>query len=152
MFLVSSCSCLCPIYWSHVLSWEWRCSLSSAARRCSNYIWVNNNLIAHKVASDIRDMTVHIIVWCRDMHLGQRSENDTVWGLTSMWCWWKVPMSNPDCNNNVLGTINSVSCSYVWHYIRFYIKLCSMVTLYILKFEIHIQYAYITPQVKLPSI
>ena len=26
MFLVSSSSCLCPIYWSQVLSWEWRCS------------------------------------------------------------------------------------------------------------------------------
>ena len=26
MFLISSCSCLCPIQWSQVLSWEWRCS------------------------------------------------------------------------------------------------------------------------------
>ena len=25
MFLVSSCSCLCPIHWNHVLSREWRC-------------------------------------------------------------------------------------------------------------------------------
>ena len=46
MFLVSSCSCLCPIHWSHVLSPEWRCSWSSADRRCSNYIWVINNFIA----------------------------------------------------------------------------------------------------------
>ena len=38
MFLVSSCSGLCPIHWSQVLSWEWRCSWSSANRRCSNYI------------------------------------------------------------------------------------------------------------------
>ena len=30
MFLVSSCSCLCPIQWSQVLSREWRCSWSSA--------------------------------------------------------------------------------------------------------------------------
>ena len=26
MFLVSSCSCFCPILWSHVLSREWGCS------------------------------------------------------------------------------------------------------------------------------
>ena len=58
MFLLSSCSCLCPIYWSHVLSWEWRCSWSSADRRCSNYIWVINNLIAYKGAAYIRDFMV----------------------------------------------------------------------------------------------
>ena len=46
MFLVSSSSCLCPIHWSQVLSAEWRCSWSSADRRCSNYIWVFNNFIA----------------------------------------------------------------------------------------------------------
>ena len=34
----------CPIHWSHVLSREWRCGWSSADRRCSNYIWVINNL------------------------------------------------------------------------------------------------------------
>ena len=28
-FLVSSCSCLCAIYWSQVLSQEWRCSWSA---------------------------------------------------------------------------------------------------------------------------
>ena len=43
MFLVSSCSCLCAIYWSQVLSGEWRCSWCNADRRCSNYIWVINN-------------------------------------------------------------------------------------------------------------
>ena len=58
MFLVSSCSCLCPTYRSHVLSWEWRCSWSSADRRCSNYIWVINNLIAHKGEPYIRDFMV----------------------------------------------------------------------------------------------
>ena len=47
MFLVSSCSCLCPIQWSQVLSREWRCSWSSADRRCSNYIWVIDNFIAY---------------------------------------------------------------------------------------------------------
>ena len=51
MLLVSSCRCLFPIRWSHVLSWEWRCSWSSADRRCSDYIWVINNLIAYWSAS-----------------------------------------------------------------------------------------------------
>ena len=47
MILVSSCSCLCPIHWSHVLSREWRCSWSSADRRCSSYIWVIHNSTAY---------------------------------------------------------------------------------------------------------
>ena len=58
MFLVSSCSCLRSIHWSHVLSWEWRCSWSSADRRCSNYIWVINKFIAYKGATYIRGFTV----------------------------------------------------------------------------------------------
>ena len=65
MSLVSSCSCLCPIHCNQVLSREWRCSWSSwssADRRCSNYIWVINNLIAYLAASYIRDLTV---VSCR---------------------------------------------------------------------------------------
>ena len=57
MILVSSCICLCPFYWSRVLSREWRCSWSSADRRCSNYIWVINNLMAYKGASFIRDLS-----------------------------------------------------------------------------------------------
>ena len=60
MFLVLSCNCLCPIYWSHMLSWEWRCSWSSADRRCSNYIWVINNLIVYKGAPYIREFTVFV--------------------------------------------------------------------------------------------
>ena len=46
------------IHWSHVLSWEWRCSWSSADRRCSNYIWVINNFIANSGATYIRGLTV----------------------------------------------------------------------------------------------
>ena len=37
MFLVSSCSCVCPIHWSQVLNRGWRCSWSSADGRCPNY-------------------------------------------------------------------------------------------------------------------
>ena len=61
MLLVSSCSCLCPIHLSQVLSREWRCSWSSADRRCCNCILVINNLIAYGSAPYIRDLTVHII-------------------------------------------------------------------------------------------
>ena len=40
-------TCEYPIRWSQVLSWEWRCSWSSADRRCSNYIWVTNKSTAY---------------------------------------------------------------------------------------------------------
>ena len=63
MFPVSSCICLCPIYWSHVLSGKW-CSWSSADRQCSNYIWVTNNLISHKGGPYIRDLTVYHVPNC----------------------------------------------------------------------------------------
>ena len=58
MFLVSSCSWLRSIHGSQVLSWEWRCSWSSADRWCSNYIWVINNFIAYEGATYIRGFTV----------------------------------------------------------------------------------------------
>ena len=59
MFLVSSCSCVCPIHWSQVLSQEWRCSWSSIDRRCSNYIWVINKFIVYAGAAYIRGLTVY---------------------------------------------------------------------------------------------
>ena len=58
MFLVSSCSYLYAICWSQLLSGEWRCSWSSADRRCSNYIWVITNSIAYPGAAYIREFTV----------------------------------------------------------------------------------------------
>ena len=61
MFLISSWSCLRSIHWSQVLSWEWRCSWSSADRRCSNYIWVINNCTAYEGATYIRGFTVYHI-------------------------------------------------------------------------------------------
>ena len=60
MILVSSCICLCLIYWSLVLSREWRWSWSSADRRCSNYIWEIN----YKGATYIRDLTVILAMYC----------------------------------------------------------------------------------------
>ena len=38
MFLISSCSCHCPIHWSQVLGREWRCTWYSPNRRCSNHL------------------------------------------------------------------------------------------------------------------
>ena len=58
MFLISACRCLCAIYWSQTLSGVWRCSWSSAGRRCSNYIWVINNSIVFWSATYIRDLMV----------------------------------------------------------------------------------------------
>ena len=60
-WLVPRHTCFCLIHWSHVLSWEWRCSWSSDDRRCSNYIWVINDLIARDDAPYIRGMTVNHI-------------------------------------------------------------------------------------------
>ena len=58
MILVSSCNCLCPIHWNQGSNQEWRCSWSSADRRCSNYIWVINKFTAYKGVSYIRGLTV----------------------------------------------------------------------------------------------
>ena len=73
-----------------VLRREWRCSWSSADRRCSNYIWFISNFIAHYGASYIRDVTVRAVMpyganhsthmiewctycmWCTSMHIAHR--------------------------------------------------------------------------------
>ena len=52
---------------SQVLSREWRCSWSSADRRCSNYIWVISNCIAYLGVAYIRGlMALYLVsaVWC----------------------------------------------------------------------------------------
>ena len=58
MFLVSSCSCLCLVHLSQVLSREWRCTWSRTDRRCSIYIGVINNFIAYHGMTCIRGLTV----------------------------------------------------------------------------------------------
>ena len=58
MFLISFCSCRCPIQWSQVLSRDWRFNWSSADRCYSNYIWVINKFIAYKTATYIRGFTI----------------------------------------------------------------------------------------------
>ena len=52
-----------------MLSREWRCSWSSADRRCSNYIWVIDNFIAYLGASYIRGFTVVIFSQINDSYL-----------------------------------------------------------------------------------
>ena len=47
IWMCLACSCLCTVHSNQMLSWEWKCSWSSTDRRCSNYIWVVNNLIAN---------------------------------------------------------------------------------------------------------
>ena len=59
MFLVSSLPLPNPL--KPVLSREWRCSWSSAHRRCSNCIWVINNSIAYQGATYIRGLTIFFI-------------------------------------------------------------------------------------------
>ena len=77
MFLVSSWSCLCPIHWSQVLSWEWRCSWSNTDRWCSN-IWMINIFIAQYGATYIRGFTVSIFVRNPGV-LNQPAKSACVW-------------------------------------------------------------------------
>ena len=87
MILIPFCSCLGPIHWSPVLSREWRCSWSSAYRRCSNYVWVIDNFIALSDASYIRGLTVtwNVSEWMVDgwmtgwIHTSHKSYNATLY-------------------------------------------------------------------------
>ena len=88
MILVSCCRCLCPINWSQVLSRSWRCSWSSADRRCSNYIWVIDKFIAYEGASYIRDLTVAQLIeaewWRYELVTYAIIVSDN--GLSPVWC------------------------------------------------------------------
>ena len=64
MCLASSCGCLCPTHWSQVFSREWRCSWSSAGRRCFSYIWVINNQFRCLLMSYIRGLTIYYGIYC----------------------------------------------------------------------------------------
>ena len=67
MFLVSSCSCLCPIHWSQALSREWSCSWSSADRRCSITTSEWSTIVMPTKAWFIRGLTVVVF------HCGEAS-------------------------------------------------------------------------------
>ena len=63
-----------------MLSRKWRCSWSSADRRCSNYIWVINNFIAYQGAIYIRNLSVCILT--RLTHGSSQNEVVTKFLLT----------------------------------------------------------------------
>ena len=86
MLLESACSCLRATYWSQVLSGEWRCSWSSADRRCSNYIWLINNLIVYKGAAYIRDLTVIVTNTGKIDRYPNATKHDKPWNVcTFLW-------------------------------------------------------------------
>ena len=63
-----SCGWLCQIPWCRMVSWEWRCSWSSADRRCSN-IWSIDNFIAYLGVSYIRGFTVFVFANTNTVYL-----------------------------------------------------------------------------------
>ena len=54
MFYLSSCNCLCWTHCSQVENEKW----NGVDRRCSNYIWVINNFIAHSGVAYISGLTL----------------------------------------------------------------------------------------------
>ena len=67
-----------------MISPEWRCSWSSADRRCSNYIWVIDNVIAYKGASCIRGFTVFLSF--RIEEYGRNQQGCVIWELYQSLC------------------------------------------------------------------
>ena len=65
---------------SQMLSREWRCSWSSTDRRCSNYIWVIDNFIAHKGVTYIRGF---MVVYCQIITVVLHA----AWYLSSLATW-----------------------------------------------------------------
>ena len=64
---------------------EWRCSWSSADRRCSDYIWVINNCIDNKGATYIRCLTVSCFITNQDDLLPDYVLLPAIWS-----CMWKT--------------------------------------------------------------
>ena len=58
MFLISSCSCLCAIYSSQVLSREWRCSWSSADMSVMLQLDLNDQQCCLLRCTYIRDLVI----------------------------------------------------------------------------------------------
>ena len=128
MIIVSSCSCLCPIHWSQVLSRERRCSWSNADRRCFNYISVIHILIDCWGASYARGLAVPALcaenppVTCR--FTSKRASDTQVWCFLHCWieqafgkncCRW-VEMLCHSCDITVLSQwwIAAPNWSSVW--------------------------------------
>ena len=70
------------------VSQEWRCSWSSADRRCCNYIWVINNFIVYWGATYIRGSTVIVKCWAKitmvDGTSMVSSWNGSTFGITGL--------------------------------------------------------------------
>ena len=113
MTVVSSCSCLWPIHCSQVLSWEWRCSWSSANRRCSNYIWVNNNFIANSGATYIRGLTVILYIkLTRSWTCNAATESDITGGTPSVSADGVLPKSS--AREASVGLVSGEILAGVW--------------------------------------
>ena len=83
MFLVSFFTVFCLIHWGWVLSREWRWSLSSTDKRCSNYNWVINNFITQSGESYISGLTLVCMwshcTWSWDIHWIYHLPTGTNW-------------------------------------------------------------------------
>ena len=67
------------------VSREWRCSWSSADRRCSNYIWVIDNFIAYQGAPYIRDLTVVVSCHHGITRIRGTQTTQTCWKMQKTW-------------------------------------------------------------------
>ena len=85
MFLVRSCSCLCPIHLSQMLRQEWRCSWSNAKRRCSNNMWVIWSAI-------LLPIQVCIILEVWQYLTVFKSLSNVIYKIGSHWYTWPGPM------------------------------------------------------------
>ena len=94
----------CSLHWSQVLSLEWRCSWSSANRRCSNYIWVSNNFIAYSGVSYIICLTVCPHWWA----------NTHVWSMIALITVTHRRNNNTCCRNNDKGVAHAICLLWVW--------------------------------------
>ena len=111
---VWSCSCLCSIHWSHVLSGEWRCSWSSVDKRCSNYILVINKFIAFKGASYIRGLTAHVFVSGLDKSylLMLKTEYSGLLGQYHC-CWCTGSWSRQSMRGHGIDCVGQKTCIFV---------------------------------------
>ena len=112
MFLLSSCSCLCPTYQSYVLSWQWRCSWSSADRwfdyqqRCDLYWRFDGKLYCVQLKNEFA-MSWLKPTWCMSIFLQYTiskvcSYHQHITGTNQGSC---------SCLLNIL--LQSVNCSYI---------------------------------------
>ena len=79
-----------------MFSREWRCSWSSADRRCSKYIWVINNFVAYYGATYNKDLAV-VICGMTDssFYLWYDIQIFLLYDAVLMRCsWWDVPNSS----------------------------------------------------------